>query len=122
MRARADLARPQVSKTVSTGLLNISVSSRKRLELNITSTFIELALTTAALIGREGDKVFTKARGSNAPFLIKNRTGYSIALVNAASTNKSADTARIADGEDMPWRFDDWRTMREVRSRLASSE
>ncbi|KAM0749832.1 hypothetical protein T439DRAFT_348604 [Meredithblackwellia eburnea MCA 4105] len=102
-----------VARSSSTGPLKIGLESEKRLELNVTSTFIELAMTTAALMGKEGDKVFTKARGANAPFLIKNRTGYSIALVNGASTNKAADTARIEDGADLPWRFDDWRTMRE---------
>ncbi|GAA5969299.1 hypothetical protein JCM11641_007543 [Rhodosporidiobolus odoratus] len=101
-----------VSRSVSTGLLAVSVSSKKRLELNITSTFIELALTTSVLLGREGDAVFKKPRGSNAPFLIKNRTGYPISL-----WSENADTAaqghRLGDGQDAPWRFDDWRFARE---------
>lgn len=89
--------------------------SQKRLELNITSTFIELALTTAALLGREGDKVFTRARGANAPFLIRNRTGYPLSLWSeAAGKGNDVATERLDDGADVPWRFDDWRTMREV--------
>lgn len=82
--------------------------------MNLTSTFIELALTSAAMLGREGDKVFTKPRGANAPFLIKNRTGYPLSLWSEASGDKGVGAERLEDGKDVPWRFDDWRTMREV--------
>ncbi|GAA5992083.1 hypothetical protein JCM10908_000736 [Rhodotorula pacifica] len=101
-----------VTRSVQTGLLSIDVSSRKRLELNITSSFIELAMTTMSIIDREGDKVFKTARGSNAPFVLKNRTGYPLSL-----WSESADTGsqghRLDDGGEMPWRFDDWRRARE---------
>jgi hypothetical protein len=113
-----DDPRPQVSRTAASGLLAITLSSRKRLELNITSTFIELALTTVAIMGREGDKTLTRARGINAPFLIRNRTGYPLSLWSE-STDKpdKASTERLADGADVPWRFDDWKKMREVSAR-----
>ncbi|GAA5925213.1 hypothetical protein JCM10213_008734 [Rhodosporidiobolus nylandii] len=101
-----------VSRSVTTGLLAVNVSSKKRLELNLTSTFIELAMTTSALLSKEGDSVFKKPRGSNAPFLIKNRTGYAVSL-----WSENADVAtqghRLGDGQDIPWRFDDWRVARE---------
>ncbi|SCV68005.1 BQ2448_126 [Microbotryum intermedium] len=100
-----------VSKPVTTGLLAITLSSQERLELNITSTFIELGLTTQAIIGREGEKLLTRARGSQAPFLIKNRTGYAMSLWSEG--NHGGDAHRLADGDDAPWRFDDWRAMRE---------
>lgn len=100
-----------------TGLLAITLSSEKRLELNITATFIELALTTATLLGRADGKTFTSARGVNAPFLIKNRTGYPISIWSETSDDPvQAATERLEDGAEIPWRFDDWKTMREVRS------
>ncbi|ORY90221.1 hypothetical protein BCR35DRAFT_261800 [Leucosporidium creatinivorum] len=101
-----------VSRSSTTGLLAVMVSSKKRLELNITSTFIELALTMSAIVDREGDKVFTKARGANAPFLIKNRTGYPLSLWSETS-HVDGEAHRLEDGDDAPWRFDDWRAIRE---------
>lgn len=105
----------QVSRSSVTDLLAITLSSQKRLELNITATFIELALTTMSLMGQAGDKGFTSARGVNAPFLIKNRTGYPISIWSETSEDPGrAGTERLEDGAEIPWRFDDWRTMREV--------
>ncbi|GAA6031882.1 hypothetical protein JCM8097_003317 [Rhodosporidiobolus ruineniae] len=101
-----------VSKSVTTGLLAVNVSSKKRLELNITSTFLELAMTTSALLNKEGDQVFKKPRGSNAPFLLKNRTGYPISLWSE-NADAAAQGHRLGDGQDIPWRFDDWRVARE---------
>ncbi|GJN91455.1 hypothetical protein Rhopal_004478-T1 [Rhodotorula paludigena] len=101
-----------VAKSTTTGLLSVNVSSRKRLELNITSTFIELAMTTLSIMDREGEQVFKKARGSNAPFLIKNRTGYPLSLWSEGA-DSGAQGQRLDDGADVPWRFDDWRTARE---------
>lgn len=103
---------PQVTRSVTTGLLSVDVSSRKRLELNITSTFIELVLTTMSIMNREGGKVFTTARGSNAPFLLKNRTGYPLCLWGENGEAEAA-AQRLEDGEETPWRFDDWRRARE---------
>lgn len=95
------------------------MSSKKRLELNITSTFIELALTMSAIVGREGEKVFKKARGAHAPFLIKNRTGYPLSLWSETA-HVDGEAHRLEDGEDAPWRFDDWRAIREVSALLAA--
>lgn len=104
-----------MSRSSTTGLLAVTVSSKKRLELNITSTFIELALTMSAIVDREGDKIFTKARGGNAPFLIKNRTGYPLSLWSETA-HVDGEAHRLEDGDDAPWRFDDWRAIREVSS------
>ncbi|GAA5827080.1 hypothetical protein JCM11251_002234 [Rhodosporidiobolus azoricus] len=101
-----------VSKSASTGMLAVNVTSKKRLELNVTSSFIELALTTSTLLDREGDQVFKKPRGSNAPFLVKNRTGYPISLWSE-NAEAAAQGQRLGDGQDIPWRFGDWRVARE---------
>lgn len=103
----------QVSKSTTTGLLAIALSSRKRLELNLTATFIDTAMTTAALVGREGEKLYKRDRGANAPFIIKNRTGYPLSLWSESS-HHNGEAHRLDDGQDVPWRFDDWRAIREV--------
>lgn len=72
-------------------------------------------MSTAAIVGREGDQLFKKPRGSNEPFVMRNRTGFPITL-----TNETTDKGRVAsrghqllDAQDQPWRFDDWRAIRE---------
>lgn len=102
----------QVTRSVQTGLLSVDISSKKRLELNIASSFIELAMTTMSILDREGDKVFKTARGSNAPFVLRNRTGYALSLWSE-STDAGSQGHRLDDGSEMPWRFDDWRRARE---------
>jgi vacuolar protein sorting-associated protein 13A/C len=96
----------------------------------LTASFIEIALTTSTLLDRDGGQLFRKPRGSNAPFLLKNRTGYALGFTKTPpksqqykenTANGEEDGSRmvvVADGKDIPWRFDDWRTMREVRISL----
>ncbi|KAH9937704.1 vacuolar protein sorting-associated protein 13 [Fomitopsis serialis] len=87
-----------VARNNTSGALTLNVSARERLDVNITTMFIELALATIRLLGQEGDNVLRKARGSYAPYRIHNRTGSSIF---------------IANGKIIDWRFDDWKTIRE---------
>lgn len=72
-------------------------------------------MTTMAIMGREGEKLYKKDRGANAPFVIKNRTGYPLSLWSETSHHHSGEAHRLEDGQDAPWRFDDWRAVREVR-------
>jgi vacuolar protein sorting-associated protein 13A/C len=95
----------------------LSLSARERLDLNISSTFIELALATLNTWLQEGsDGVLHAARGAYAPYRIRNQTGSPI-LVWSESDNasgNSADAVKILNDQIIDWRFDDWKTMREV--------
>lgn len=53
-------------------------------------------------------------RGMHAPYIFRNRTGYDI-YVWADSVDNGLDTELklIPNSHDLPWRFEDWRTMRE---------
>ena len=104
----------QASRNASTQGMSVTVSSKRRLEVNVTHTFIELAMNTAILWNQKGEEVLKTSRGSNAPFLMRNRTGHPI-VIWAESDDRSSkpEPSRIADGEDLPWRMDDWRAMRE---------
>ena len=105
----------QVNKAQTSGCLTATLSSKKRLEINVTSTLIELALTTMTILSREGDKVLKMKRGQNAPFLVKNRTGYPILLWTATNAQHiTAEPKRLESGRDLPWWFEDWQTLREV--------
>lgn len=64
---------------------------------------------------REGDRVLRKARGSYAPYRICNRTGGPINVWSDINgPDKHSPIVKIANGETIDWRFDDWKTMREV--------
>lgn len=90
------------------------MTSTERLNVNLSTAFIELALETLNSLSRESEHVLLKARGSRAPYRIRNLTGTRLRLSSGAETNVTI----INDSETIDWRFDDWRTMREVCPRI----
>lgn len=101
---------------VSSGY-NVKLSSRERLDLNLSTTFAELAITSLNMWGKEGDHVLQKARGSYAPYRIRNRTGSAIFVwsdLDGSSSSKDRTGLKILNDQAVDWRFDDWKTMREV--------
>lgn len=109
------------TKTYPNGSKNTAVSlySDKRLEMNMTAAFIELAITSLTLQARKEEKSRQGLETRDAPFLIRNLTGRNILVRNDVghdSRQKSATKARshqLADGESMPWRFQDPKQQRE---------
>ncbi|THH34126.1 hypothetical protein EUX98_g96 [Antrodiella citrinella] len=107
-----------VSLARENGGIGMSVSARERLNLNVSTTFVELAIATAKLLGTEV-QASSRNRGSSAPYRICNRTGSSILVwsdldgTTATATTKEASSTQITTGKTVDWRFDDWRTMRE---------
>ncbi|KAF8591826.1 vacuolar protein sorting-associated protein 13 [Ramaria rubella] len=95
--------------------LTATVSSKKRLDVNISMTFVELLLSMLDVWSKESDRVLRKARGGDAPYRIRNRTGSSVHVWSDVdgSTNKTPTTVKILSGEEIDWRFDDWKTLRE---------
>jgi len=104
-------------KESSTSALSISMTSRALLDVNLSSSFVELAVSTMKVWSREGDKMLQRARGSYAPYRIRNRTGGPISIwsdsYSSSKTGGSA-TSKIPQGGVVEWRFDDWRSLREV--------
>lgn len=101
----------------------MALASKRRLEVNVTHTFIEIAMNMMALWDQQGEEILKTSRGSHAPFLIRNRTGHPISLWTESDDKAArAGSTRLADGDDMPWRLDDWRAMREsATSRVVHS-
>jgi len=56
------------------------LDSKKRLELNLTASFLHIAMSSAKLWRRESQSVLYWKRGVVAPYVIKNYTGYSLKL------------------------------------------
>ncbi|KAG1757583.1 vacuolar protein sorting-associated protein 13 [Suillus lakei] len=94
----------------------VSVSAQERLDLNVSTTFVELAVTSASVWGKEGQVLLQKARGSFAPYRIRNRTGSPLFVWSdddASRSSNDASAIKIANDQTVDWRFDDWKTMRE---------
>jgi len=97
------------------------LSARERLDLNLSTTFAELAITTLNMWGIEGEHVLQKARGSYAPYRIRNRTGSPIFIwsdIDGNTNTKDVPAVKILNDQTIDWRFDDWKTMREVTKAL----
>ncbi|TFK30442.1 vacuolar protein sorting-associated protein vps13 [Coprinopsis marcescibilis] len=105
-----------VSKDISTGSMNVAVTARERLDINLSTTFVELALTTLNTWSKEGAAVLKKPRGVYAPYRIRNRTGIPVFVwADTEGVSKSQEDAmvKISDNEVVDWRFGDWKTARE---------
>jgi vacuolar protein sorting-associated protein 13A/C len=94
----------------------MTLSARERLNLNLSTTFMELALTTLSMWTQEKDRVLNQARGSYAPYAIRNITGSPINVWSDAEGVDPKDSVpiKIMNEQTVDWRFDDWKTMREV--------
>lgn len=97
--------------------MDLNLLARERLDLNISTTFTELALTTLNTWRQEGESVLQKARGTYAPYRIRNQSGTPIFVwsdVDGFSNVKDAEATKILHDQTVDWRFDDWKAMREV--------
>ncbi|KAK3724815.1 Vacuolar protein sorting-associated protein 13 [Vermiconidia calcicola] len=98
-------------------MLAVELYSRKSLEVTITSATIALASKSAQFLSSDED-VLSKPRGNDAPYRILNYTGFE-ANVWASAENGNDDegqAAKLQDGEEAPWRFEDPTTTRETLS------
>jgi vacuolar protein sorting-associated protein 13A/C len=96
--------------------MQIGLYARERLDLNLTSTFAEFAINTANSWSKIADQALTGTRGSYAPYHIRNRTGLRISIWpdNDGNADLQSGGIIIGSNEGTDWRFDDWKTMREV--------
>ncbi|TFK41159.1 vacuolar protein sorting-associated protein vps13 [Crucibulum laeve] len=105
-----------VTRGAGTGSINLLLSARERLDLNLSTSFVELALTMLRTWSKESEVVLQKARGTYAPYRIRNRTGTPIFVwsdIDSAMNAKDVDAIKILNSQTIDWRFDDWKTTRE---------
>ena len=75
---------------------------------------MELAITT---LRNKGEQVLQKARGTYAPYRIRNQTGAPIFVwsdTDSSANTKDIEAVKVLHDQIIDWRFDDWKTMREV--------
>jgi len=102
------MSREQIS-----GRLSIDLFSRKSMEISITSATIALASKSFQFLSTDED-VLSKPRGSDSPFRIRNYTGFSMNIWAQTDSGKDGSAAKILDGEEASWRFEDPTTTRET--------
>ncbi|KAH6603756.1 vacuolar sorting-associated 13 [Trichoderma cornu-damae] len=101
-----------VAKDPVSGLLSVDVVSKKTFDITITTATIALAsksfnfLTTA-------ENVLDKPRGVEAPYRIRNYTGFNAIIHSKSPTSSELITLNLEDGQEAPWSFEHWEKMRE---------
>ncbi|KAI9788366.1 MAG: hypothetical protein M1816_006969 [Peltula sp. TS41687] len=92
--------------------LAVDLYSRKMMELTVTPAAIALASKSANFLSQEED-VLSKPRGVDSPYHIRNYTGFDIGLWTEGSSEVEKETTKLSDGQEIPWRFEDWEKVRE---------
>lgn len=115
-----------MSRSTNPDKMTFDIVSRKMLELTISTQSIALASRAMQFLQNSNGDVLTKPRGTESPYTIKNQTGFELSIWAAGIEDESEGGAggmaiRLADGEEKPWRFEDWEKMRENLSPEGSS-
>ena len=101
-----------VARDPISGLLSVDVASRKTFDVTITTASIALASKSFDFLTTEQD-VLGKPRGHDAPYRIRNYTGFDVVVNSKSPTSEDPITARLEDGQEEPWSFEHWEKMRE---------
>lgn len=100
------------SRESSSEKLAIDIYSRKIMDLSLSSQTIALFSRASQFLQRNED-MLTKPRRVDAPYLVKNQTGFDIDIWAVGGPGSEGMAASLADGEEVPWRFELWEKMRE---------
>lgn len=102
-----------MAKEVHPEVVSVDVYSHKTMELTVTSATIDLASKSFQFFSTDED-VLSKPRGADAPYRIRNHTGFDIHVWADVAEGEDGPAAKLADGEELPWRFEDSTSMRET--------
>lgn len=104
-----------VAKETSPDRLALELFSRKSLQLTITSATIALASKSAEFLSSDED-ILSKPRGNDAPYRIRNWTGFEAHVWSSGDGENEGQAAKMEDGEEKAWRFEDPTRTRETLS------
>jgi vacuolar protein sorting-associated protein 13A/C len=99
--------------------ISVDVYSRKSMELTVTAATIALGSKSFDFLTGDED-VLSKPRGNDAPYRIRNHTGFSLDIW-AEGKEDEGFSAKLEDGEEKPWRFEDPMSTRESLSTEGAS-
>ncbi|KAH7368024.1 vacuolar protein sorting-associated protein [Plectosphaerella cucumerina] len=109
-----------VAKDQESGLMSIDVTSKKTFDVTITTATIALASKSFAFLSQDED-ILGKPRGVDAPYRIRNYTGFDLAIQSKSLSSDEVSTTKLEDGQQIPWSFEPWEKMRENLSAESSS-
>ena len=92
--------------------MSVELYSHKSMELTVTSATIALASKSAQFFSTDED-ILSKPRQSDSPYRIRNYTGFDLNVWAATKDEDQGSAAKLSDGEEAAWRFEDPTTMRE---------
>ena len=101
-----------VAKELNPDVLSIDAYSHKTMELTVTSATIALASKSFQFLSTDED-VLSKPRGADAPYRIRNYTGFDLQVWADVGEDAEGPAAKLTDGEEYPWRFEDSTAIRE---------
>ncbi|ODQ63120.1 hypothetical protein NADFUDRAFT_80833 [Nadsonia fulvescens var. elongata DSM 6958] len=103
-----------ISKDARSDSLSVNVFSRELMELTVTSQTIGLLSKATEFFSNEDAPLNLRPEELEAPYRILNQTGYDIQVwIDEKSNHLGPSTTEIADGHSIPWRFHDWKELRE---------
>ncbi|KAJ5544940.1 Vacuolar protein sorting-associated protein 13 [Penicillium sp. DV-2018c] len=102
-----------MAKEVNPDVFSFDVYSHKTMELTVTSATIALASNSFQFLSTDED-VLSKPRGADAPYRIRNYTGFDLRVWADVSAGEEGPAAKLTDGEEAPWRFEDSTAVRET--------
>ncbi|KAK7755824.1 Vacuolar protein sorting-associated protein 13 [Diatrype stigma] len=100
-----------VAREQESGLMSINLVSKKTFDVTVTTSTIALASKSFNFLTQDED-VLGKPRGMEAPYKIRNYTGFNVA-VQSKSPSAETISLKLEDGEEAPWSFEHWERMRE---------
>ncbi|KIM32678.1 hypothetical protein M408DRAFT_326439 [Serendipita vermifera MAFF 305830] len=102
----------EASRDTASQGLRVQITSPYLLYLNITTTFVELAIAATSGWAPDASRSLVRARGGTPPYRISNQTGSSLQVWSNTETGQGTPTV-LQHGQTIDWRFDDWRSLRE---------
>jgi vacuolar protein sorting-associated protein 13A/C len=93
--------------------MSVDVVSKKTFDVTITTASIALASKSFDFLTTEQD-VLGKPRGVEAPYRIRNYTGFDVVVHSKSPTSDEPITLKLDDGSEAPWSFEHWEKMRET--------
>ena len=94
--------------------LAVELYSRKTMEATLTTASIALLYKTFVLLSEDNEDVLSKPRKSDAPYRLRNYTGFTMSVWAQSGEGNEGAAAKLSDGEEVPWRFEDASTTRET--------
>lgn len=101
-----------MSKEQQPDVMSMELYSHKTMELTVTSATIALASKSFDFLSSDED-MLSKPRTADAPYRLRNYTGFDLSVWVDEKRDDEGSAAKLTDGEEHPWRFEDATSMRE---------